>query len=132
MPSILLVVALKTSKVLRNLFYTRSILVSEVTHFIFTSAFSEWFAFIGQKAPPGFPGSPYAINFKSSTPGLSAMAPMNVSTYSCGDTSLGCSCGDCPSSPACSSPEPLPPPHQEDSCSFRIGPLKVSLINFVA
>ncbi|KAJ4880028.1 Patched family protein [Raphanus sativus] len=90
--------------------------------------FKEWFAFIGQKAPPGFPGSPYAINFKSSTPGLSAMAPMNVSTYSCGDTSLGCSCGDCPSSPACSSPEPLPPPHQEDSCSFRIGPLKVRCI----
>ncbi|KAG2291020.1 hypothetical protein Bca52824_037689 [Brassica carinata] len=70
--------------------------------------FREWFAFIGQKAPPGFPGSPYAINFRSSSPELSAMAPMNLSTYSCGDTSLGCSCGDCPSSPACSSPEPLP------------------------
>ncbi|XP_048593831.1 NPC intracellular sterol transporter 1-related protein 1-like isoform X1 [Brassica napus] len=90
--------------------------------------FREWFVFIGQKAPPGFPGSPYAINFKSSTPELSAMAPMNLSTYSCGDTSLGCSCGDCPSSPACSSPEPLPPPHEEDSCSFRIGPLKVRCI----
>lgn len=58
------------------------------------------------------------------------MAPMNLSTYSCGDTSLGCSCGDCPSSPACSSPEPLPPPHEEDSCSFRIGPLKVSVIRY--
>ncbi|CDY71178.1 BnaAnng36400D [Brassica napus] len=90
--------------------------------------FREWFAFIGQKAPPGFPGSPYAINFKSSSPELSAMAPMNLSTYSCGDTSLGCSCGDCPSSPACSSPEPLPPPHEEDSCSFRLGPLKVRCI----
>ncbi|KAL0798721.1 hypothetical protein Bca101_053896 [Brassica carinata] len=90
--------------------------------------FREWFAFIGQKAPPGFPGSPYAINFKSATPELSAMAPMNLSTYSCGDTSLGCSCGDCPSSPACSSSEPLPPPHEEDSCSFHIGPLKVRCI----
>ncbi|XP_013629550.1 PREDICTED: Niemann-Pick C1 protein [Brassica oleracea var. oleracea] len=90
--------------------------------------FREWFAFIGQKAQPGFPGSPYAINFRSSSPELSAMAPMNLSTYSCGDTSLGCSCGDCPSSPACSSPEPLPPPHEEDSCSFRIGPLKVRCI----
>ncbi|CAH2075793.1 unnamed protein product [Thlaspi arvense] len=89
--------------------------------------FREWFAFIGQKAPPGFPGSPYAINFKSSAPDSSAMAPMNLSVYSCGDTSLGCSCGDCPSSPACSSPEPLPP-HEEDSCSIRIGPLKVRCI----
>ncbi|CAH8338602.1 unnamed protein product [Eruca vesicaria subsp. sativa] len=90
--------------------------------------FKEWFAFIGQKAPPGFPGSPYAINFKSTSPELSAMAPMNVSAYSCGDESLGCSCGDCPSSPACSSPEPLPPPQEQDSCSFRIGPLKVRCI----
>uniref|UniRef100_A0A1J3K9G7 Niemann-Pick C1 protein n=1 Tax=Noccaea caerulescens TaxID=107243 RepID=A0A1J3K9G7_NOCCA len=89
--------------------------------------FREWFAFIGQKAPPGFPGSPYAINFKSSTPESSAMVSMNLSIYSCGDTSLGCSCGDCPSSPTCSSPEPLPP-HDEDSCSVRIGPLKVKCI----
>ncbi|CAN8276827.1 unnamed protein product [Cochlearia groenlandica] len=88
--------------------------------------FKEWFAFIGQKATLGFPGSPYEINFKS-TPELSTMVPMNVSAYSCGDTSLGCSCGDCPSSPACSSPEPLPP-HNEDSCSIRIGPLKVRCI----
>ncbi|KAL1190184.1 hypothetical protein V5N11_016579 [Cardamine amara subsp. amara] len=89
--------------------------------------FREWFAFIGQKAPPGFPGSPYAINFKSSTPESSVMVPMNLSVYSCGDTSLGCSCGDCPSSPACSSPEPLPP-HEEDFCSIRIGSLKVRCI----
>ncbi|CAB80500.1 putative protein [Arabidopsis thaliana] len=73
--------------------------------------FREWFTFIGQKAPSGFPGSPYAINFKSSIPESSAMVPMNVSVYSC----------------ACSSPEPLPP-HDEDSCSIRIGPLKVRCI----
>ncbi|KAJ6671811.1 NPC INTRACELLULAR CHOLESTEROL TRANSPORTER 1 [Salix viminalis] len=30
--------------------------------------FKEWFAFIGQKAPPGFPGSPYEIEFKPTTP----------------------------------------------------------------
>ncbi|VVB09583.1 unnamed protein product [Arabis nemorensis] len=89
--------------------------------------FREWFAFIGQKAPSGFPGSPYAINFKSTTPESSAMVPMNLSVYSCGDTSLGCSCGDCPSSPSCSSSEPLPP-REEDSCSIRIGPLKVRCI----
>ncbi|XP_023634609.1 Niemann-Pick C1 protein isoform X2 [Capsella rubella] len=89
--------------------------------------FREWFTFIGQKAPPGFPGSPYAINFKSNTPESDVMVPMNLSVYSCGDTSLGCSCGDCPSSPACSSPEPLPP-REEESCSIRIGPLKVRCI----
>ncbi|XP_019086605.1 PREDICTED: Niemann-Pick C1 protein-like isoform X3 [Camelina sativa] len=89
--------------------------------------FREWFTFIGQKAPPGVPGSPYAMNFKSTTPESSVMVPMNLSVYSCGDTSLGCSCGDCPSSPACSSPEPLPP-HEENSCSIRIGPLKVRCI----
>ncbi|XP_019088059.1 PREDICTED: Niemann-Pick C1 protein-like [Camelina sativa] len=89
--------------------------------------FREWFTFLGQKAPPGVPGSPYAMNFKSTTPESSVMVPMNLSVYSCGDTSLGCSCGDCPSSPACSSPEPLPP-HEDNSCSIRIGPLKVRCI----
>lgn len=51
------------------------------------------------------------------------MRPMNVSTYSCGDVSLGCSCGDCPSSPVCSNT--APPPHEGDKCSVRIGSLKV-------
>lgn len=91
--------------------------------FIPNCSFPEWFAFLGQRADLGLPGSPYAINFRSSTPELSVMEHMNVSTYSCGDTSLGCSCGDCPSSPACSYPEP-PPPTRE-SCSFRIGFLEV-------
>ncbi|KAM3743656.1 hypothetical protein ACB098_07G163400 [Castanea mollissima] len=89
--------------------------------------FKEWFAFIGQKAPPGFPGSPYAIGFKSIVPESSKMELMNVSTYLCGDTSLGCSCGDCPSSPACSSSEPPSPP-KKDSCSVRIGSLKVTCV----
>ncbi|CAK7329084.1 unnamed protein product [Dovyalis caffra] len=91
--------------------------------------FKEWFAFIGQKAPPGFPGSPYAIDFKSTTPDSSKMVPMNVSAYSCGDTSLGCSCGDCPLAPGCSSSEPPSPPKKE-SCLIRIGPLKVKCLDF--
>lgn len=53
--------------------------------------------------------------------------PMNVSTYPCGDTSLGCSCGDCPLSPVCSDSEP-PTPHKEDSCSIRIGSVKVDAV----
>ncbi|XP_059445975.1 uncharacterized protein LOC132177601 [Corylus avellana] len=92
--------------------------------------FKEWFAFIGQKADPGFPGSPYAINFKSSVPDSSAIMPMNVSTYPCGDTSLGCSCGDCPLSPVCSDSEP-PTPHKEDSCSIRIGSVKVTCVELL-
>ncbi|KAJ8765051.1 hypothetical protein K2173_010527 [Erythroxylum novogranatense] len=91
--------------------------------------FEEWFAFIGQKAPPGYPGSPYSIDFKLSIPEQSEMKLMNVSTYSCGDTLLGCSCGDCPLSPVCSNSEP-PSPHKEDSCSIRIWFLKVKCIDF--
>ncbi|XP_062086533.1 uncharacterized protein LOC133792637 isoform X2 [Humulus lupulus] len=90
-------------------------------------SFKEWFAFIGQKAPLGFPGSPYLINFKSSITKPHGMEPMNVSVYSCADTSLGCSCGDCPLSPACSNLEP-PSPSKEDTCSIKIGPLKVRCI----
>ncbi|KAH9654815.1 SSD domain-containing protein [Citrus sinensis] len=90
-------------------------------------SFKEWFAFIGQKAPPGFPGSPYAINFKLSIPESSGLELMNVSTYSCGDTSLGCSCGDCPLSPMCSSSEPPSPPRKE-ACTIRIGSLKVKCV----
>ncbi|KAJ4831111.1 hypothetical protein Tsubulata_010621 [Turnera subulata] len=67
------------------------------------------FAFIGSKAPLGFPGSPYAIDFKTRVPDSSEMKLMNVSAYSCGDALLGCSCGDCPLSPACSASEPPSP-----------------------
>ncbi|OMO79971.1 Patched [Corchorus capsularis] len=91
--------------------------------------FKEWFDFIGQKALPGFPGSPYTIAFKSSVTNSSGMELMDVSTYSCGDTSLGCSCGDCPSSPQCSSSEPPSPPKKDD-CSISIGPVKVKCIEF--
>ncbi|KAK9164931.1 hypothetical protein Scep_000122 [Stephania cephalantha] len=91
--------------------------------------FKEWFAFIGREAEPGVPGSPYAINFRSSMPESSGMKPMNVSAYSCGDTSLGCSCGDCPSSPTCSGSAP-PSPHKKHSCTIKMGSLKVKCIEF--
>lgn len=86
---------------------------------------SDWFAFIGKQAVPGVPGSPYAIAFRSSIPESSGMKPMNVSTYSCGDISLGCSCGDCPASQVCSNSAPASS-QKEASCSVRIGSLKVS------
>ncbi|OMO50471.1 Patched [Corchorus capsularis] len=85
--------------------------------------FKEWFAFIGRRALPNLPGSPYAIQFKPSAPESSGMKPMNVSTYSCGDVSLGCSCGDCPASPVCSITA-QPPSHKGATCSVRMGSLK--------
>ncbi|MCL7035268.1 hypothetical protein MKW94_006392, partial [Papaver nudicaule] len=91
--------------------------------------FKDWFAFVGRKAEGTMPGSPYAMNFRSTAPESSGMKPMNVTTYSCGDTSLGCSCGDCPSSPTCSSSAP-PAPHKKRSCSIRIGSLKVQCLDF--
>ncbi|KAL7116492.1 hypothetical protein ACP275_03G008100 [Erythranthe tilingii] len=55
------------------------------------------------------------------------MKPMNVSTYSCGDTSLGCSCGDCPNSAVCSS-SASPAPPKKSSCSVRIGSIKAKCV----
>lgn len=89
--------------------------------------FREWFAFIGRKAGLQLPGSPYAINFRSDADVSVGMKPMNVTTYSCGDTSLGCSCGDCPSSPVCSSSAPVQI-HEKGSCSVMIGSLKAKCI----
>ncbi|KAL6509851.1 hypothetical protein OROGR_022339 [Orobanche gracilis] len=89
--------------------------------------FSEWFAFIGRRAGTGLPGSPFAINFLPVAPESWGLRPMNVSTYSCGDTSLGCSCGDCPSSAACSN-SALPAPSKKDSCSVRIGSIKAKCV----
>ncbi|KAK4276452.1 hypothetical protein QN277_014600 [Acacia crassicarpa] len=92
--------------------------------------FKEWFAFVGRKAPLGVPGSPYAIMFQPNATASSGMRLMNVSTYSCGDVSLGCSCGDCPSSSACSNIAP-PTIQKMDSCSIRIGSLTVKCVDLI-
>ncbi|XP_019056675.1 PREDICTED: Niemann-Pick C1 protein-like [Tarenaya hassleriana] len=92
--------------------------------------FKEWFAFMGQKAAPDVPGSPYAINFLPTPLESSGMRPMNVSTYSCADNSLGCSCGDCPSAPACSSTV-APPTQRKHSCNLRfVGSLQAKCVDF--
>ncbi|KAL3503296.1 hypothetical protein ACH5RR_037745 [Cinchona calisaya] len=67
----------------------------------------------------------YKLKFgKSVTPDSSGMKPMNMSIYSCGDTSLGCSsCDDCPASPVCSA-SVSPAPRKRGSSSVRIGSLK--------
>ncbi|XP_047328776.1 NPC intracellular cholesterol transporter 1-like [Impatiens glandulifera] len=91
--------------------------------------FGEWYAFIGRKVELYIPGSPYQMSFKPAAPESSGMMPMNVSAYSCGDTSLGCSCGDCPASSVCSSSTP-PSLHKEGSCSVKIGSLRATCIEF--
>ncbi|KAK4781437.1 hypothetical protein SAY86_015539 [Trapa natans] len=90
--------------------------------------FKEWFAFIGRRATSNMPGSPFAINFLPSATKSSGMRPMDVPTYSCSDTSLGCSCGDCPSSTVCSNLA-TPQQHKEGSCSVRIGSVKAKCVD---
>ncbi|THG07014.1 hypothetical protein TEA_022929 [Camellia sinensis var. sinensis] len=89
----------------------------------------EWFAFVGRKVGLTVPGSPYLIDFQPTAPESSGMRLMNVTTYSCGDTSLGCSCGDCPAAPVCSNSAP-PSSVKKGSCSVRIGSLKAKCIDF--
>ncbi|ESW08014.1 hypothetical protein PHAVU_009G011300 [Phaseolus vulgaris] len=92
--------------------------------------FKDWFAFIGRKAVPRGLGSPYAITFRSSATESSGMKPMNVSTYSCGDISLGCSCGDCPSSSVCSISSSTTT-NKKDSCSVKVGTLIVKCVDLI-
>ncbi|KAG7971471.1 hypothetical protein I3843_07G135700 [Carya illinoinensis] len=91
--------------------------------------FKEWFAFIGRQAGLTLPGSPYAIMFRPNPDESSGMKPMNVTSYSCGDISMRCSCGDCPSSPVCTNTSPSAT-HKSGSCSVRIGSLKAKCIDF--
>ncbi|KAL4186468.1 hypothetical protein AMTRI_Chr09g34040 [Amborella trichopoda] len=92
-------------------------------------SYKDWFAFIGHRAEMDVPGSPYAINFQSKISESFGMEPMNTSVYSCGDTSLGCSCGDCPSSPSCSGSAPPSPPKRH-SCSITFPSFKVRCVDF--
>ncbi|KAK9740157.1 hypothetical protein RND81_03G015700 [Saponaria officinalis] len=85
--------------------------------------FKGWYTFIGRQVGPNVPGSPYLINFTSIVPESLGMRPMNVSAYSCSDSSLGCSCGDCPSSPSCSNSAP-PSATKSSICSVKLGSVK--------
>ncbi len=90
-------------------------------------AIAEWMAFIGRQADLNQIGSPYLITFPSDISGSTAVKPLNATIYSCGDPSLGCSCGDCPSSSVCTG-SLLPQLNTETSCSVKMGSLKVATI----
>ncbi|KAJ4811770.1 Niemann-Pick C1-like protein 1 [Rhynchospora pubera] len=91
--------------------------------------YQEWFAFMGKLASPDTPGSPYAITYRTENTDTSAIKPLNATVYSCGDTSLGCSCGDCPSSTACASSAPIAPKHKA-SCMIKMGSLMPRCLDF--
>lgn len=87
-------------------------------------AFADWLSFMGHRAGLYEAGSPYQITFKTSGEEVMGMRLLNTSVTPCWDSSLGCSCGDCPSASSCA--EPLPPPSNDDvGCSVKIGALKV-------
>ncbi|XP_009384014.2 uncharacterized protein LOC103971663 [Musa acuminata AAA Group] len=91
--------------------------------------YADWLAFLGRQANLNEPGSPYAITFRSNISDSTGMKPMNTTVYSCGDSSLGCSCGDCPSSAVCSDSS-TPAQHAKQSCSINIGSLKIKCLDF--
>ncbi|KAH7664268.1 Protein patched/dispatched protein [Dioscorea alata] len=91
--------------------------------------YEDWFAFLGRRANLNEAGSPYAITFRPNISDSSGMKPMNSTVYSCGDPSLGCSCGDCSSSSLCTENK-LPVSQEKHSCFIRIGSLKIKCIVF--
>uniref|UniRef100_A0A0E0PCP2 SSD domain-containing protein n=1 Tax=Oryza rufipogon TaxID=4529 RepID=A0A0E0PCP2_ORYRU len=91
--------------------------------------YKEWMAFIGRQADLNQIGSPYLITFPSDISGSTAVKPLNATIYSCGDPSLGCSCGDCPSSSVCTG-SLLPQLNTETSCSVKMGSLKAKCLDF--
>nr|CAB3487941.1 unnamed protein product [Digitaria exilis] len=91
--------------------------------------YKEWLAFLGRQANPNEPGSPYSITYRSDFSASSGVKPLNSTVYSCGDPSLGCSCGDCPSSSVCAG-SLLPQLNTETSCSVKMGSLKVKCLDF--
>ncbi|KAG8065787.1 hypothetical protein GUJ93_ZPchr0004g40138 [Zizania palustris] len=91
--------------------------------------YKEWLAFLGRQAKLNEIGSPYLITFPSDIGGSSGVKPLNATIYSCGDPSLGCSCGDCPSSSVCMG-SLLPQLKRETSCSVKMGSLKVKCLDF--
>lgn len=88
-----------------------------------------WFKFIGRKAELFEPGSPFAINFTSAADSSSLMEPLNVSVVPCWDTSLSCSCGDCPAASFCGDITPSPSHDSDDYCTVHAGFIQVHCVD---
>ncbi|MCO5604732.1 hypothetical protein L7F22_058902 [Adiantum nelumboides] len=89
-----------------------------------------WFSFIGRKAELFEPGSPFAIHFTSVNESPSPMQPLNVSVVPCWDTSLACSCGDCPTASFCDNVTPSPSHDSDQNCILHAGFIQVRCIDF--
>jgi hypothetical protein len=85
--------------------------------------FSEWFGFMGREAPLLEPGSPYNMQFRTSTNDGIPVKLLDLPVAACSDPSLSCSCGDCPSANKCSTPQPAT--NKISGCSVAIGPFEV-------
>eukprot|EP00899_Mesostigma_viride_P026866 jgi/Mesvir1/7364/Mv19167-RA.1 len=88
-------------------------------------SWKEWASFMGAKRPLGEEGSPYTINFpdEADLPEGSGIRPLDLDMHTCGDPSLTCSCGDCPSAPGCApgpGPGPLPVAGGGGFCTVRV------------
>ncbi|KAL3681041.1 hypothetical protein R1sor_023997 [Riccia sorocarpa] len=90
--------------------------------------YTDWLSFMGQRAQLYQPGSPYQITYKTSGWETKGLEPLNISVAPCWDSSLGCSCGDCPAATSCAEP---PPPSQgkEEGCKVKIGPLQIACLS---
>ncbi len=53
------------------------------------------------------------------------MEPVDIPVAACDDSSLGCSCGDCPGASICADISPPPPPASE-GCFVKIADYQVT------
>lgn len=88
-----------------------------------------WFSFIGRKAELFEPGSPFAIHFNSTNDSPPPMQPLNVSVVPCWDTSLSCSCGDCPAAAFCGDATPPSSRDSDEKCILHAGFIQVRCID---
>lgn len=88
-----------------------------------------WFNFIGREADMFEPGSPFSIHFTSAADSSSLIEPLNLSVVPCWDTSLSCSCGDCPSASLCGDITPTPSGDSDDYCTVQAGSFQVRCID---
>ncbi|CAM6128550.1 unnamed protein product [Calypogeia fissa] len=90
--------------------------------------YTEWFAFMGQKAELYQIGSPYQITYKTAVPENSTIQPLDVPMTPCWDASLSCSCGDCPDASICADIVP-PASNKTEGCSVHLLSLQAGCLD---